>query len=79
MENPKASGVEGLYSQAIVLVRERLRLAEEINPFFDFPSVLIIGNTNLKPDFFSLRDVDSRPLGGLVYPGKSAMIDFLNL
>ncbi len=39
--------------------------------------VLIVANTRVKPELFDLRGIDYQPISELVYPGKSAILDFL--
>lgn len=43
------------------------------------PGILLVGNSHLKSDSFKLRGVDHQAIGPLVYPGKSAVLDFLNI
>lgn len=43
------------------------------------PAIVIIGNSQLKPDHFLLRPADYQAIGHLVYPGKSAMFDFTEI
>ncbi|MBI4100012.1 hypothetical protein HY440_03320 [Candidatus Microgenomates bacterium] len=43
------------------------------------PDVLFVGNSRLSPEYFSLRGVDYQTVGPLVYPGKSCLLDFLDI
>lgn len=42
-------------------------------------SIMLVGNSKLNPENFSLRSKDYQAIPPLVYPGKSAMLDFLRL
>ena len=43
------------------------------------PDILLVGNSQLKPEHFLLRHADYQAIGGLAYPGKSALFDFLDV
>ncbi len=65
------------------VVRQLLTPGQEIDlaacQTISCPGILLVGNSHINSDVFKLRGVDHQSIGPLVYPGKSAVLDFLDI
>jgi hypothetical protein len=66
-----------LRAQKLFNIGQRLGYADLCR--LDTTNIIVIGNSKIKKENFDLRRIDHDPIGGVQYPGKSAMIDFLDL
>lgn len=76
---PKACE-DNCYEEMVANVYQTLRPGDIITPRIAEEAnlrVLLLGNKNLRADYFDVKYRDVNPLRDVSYPGKSAHIDFL--
>lgn len=64
---------------AIKLLEPGQPISRDVQSVLDFNAVLFIGNQSLNTNALRLRGRDYQAIGDLVYPGKSAVLNFLRV
>src|SRR5260221_603805 len=71
------------FDQEVLRVGKVLERGQEITPGeavrIGITNIVFVGNSRLKPENFYLRARDYQAVQPLVYPGKSAILDFMRL